>query len=1159
MFMESVEGPETGFEGYVLLTNAPNGTEYTSGLFIVMVTIPIFASLYDPLGNYLGLLDVEWTLTDPFMGTLTNTTGTSTTFMGDMIPGEVTITGWNYTMDIGDEFSITIMAAMASYIKIKSEPGGGGVDLSDPANFPYYETGESVTLWGAAYNHSTGYIGDVTSNSMWTSNDTNIATVTNLGNNATLECGSIEGKATIQLMDEMGHSAFTNITVSTITPTVDSIIIRDSSGDGGNWFGSEVYKIGDSATMYAAGYNGTDGYLGDMNVTWISSDSAVGTVTATGSSATFETVDSGSCFVTANYGGGITNSTGTLTVVDVESIIIRNAPDGGGAPVSDESFFIRDATSFWAASYASAYGYLGDVPLSWTSSNSSTGTVTSSGNSTVFSAVGIGTCIITADYGGGITDSTDTITIMPYEVDYITILDFPGGLGLPVGDRSYDIGDSDVFYAASFNSTAGYLGDVSVIWATDNASVGGASSPGAQTTFNALGSGFCVLSADFGGGITAMTGIFKVASVDEIRILDAPAEDGSPVNDKEYDIGEGDIFWAVGYNDTYGYLGNLRVSWTSTNKAVGSVNPSGSFTKFTSVGVGNCKVIATYVGYITTRTGNLEVKLPSNITVDDSGGAHFSSIQDAIDSASEGDTIFVYNGTYFGNLIINKSITLIGEDREKTIIQGDGHGIAILVLADNVIIDGFTVQNAEYGIFCEGTESISITNNIIRFYEYGIYDNHTTDCLFDSNVITQGEYGVVSNEPVNGVIQNNVITKNVYGIYLNNAPEDISDNTISDSDYGIYIEGSSPSISDNIISGILKYGIYVESGDSLSISNNTVVDSELVFFNSTINELWPLNSTIVKHNTDIEYLYMDSLSILEHKWLLNLQVVDEEGVPLQGAVVFIYDAQNNTISTQVTDSEGRIESVPLIDRIQTTSSFLHHNPYRIVIFKDSFHSMSYNLTIDDDTTLAIPLQNIAMRVKTSSAGFPWTIMIAVGFIGAFAAIGSSALLIEIFKFGLLSLFIPLFSRIKKEDILSQPTRERIYGYIIGNPGANYGLIKQDLGLPNGQLIYHLRQLADVHLIYSRKDGIKKRFYPVEFPKPKSRVIHFTETQKKILRVVRKVSGITQKHIAESVGISRQVAYYHLSKLEQKGVIKKEVFGTERKYYAIKNPSQNVGT
>ena len=76
-------------------------------------------------------------------------------------------------------------------------------------------------------------------------------------------------------------------------------------------------------------------------------------------------------------------------------------------------------------------------------------------------------------------------------------------------------------------------------------------------------------------------------------------------------------------------------------------------------------------------------------TVDDDGGADFTKIQDAVDAASDGDTIIVYNGTYYENVNINKQLTLEGVD--MPIVNAGWSGSAIAVGADGCTVDGFYV------------------------------------------------------------------------------------------------------------------------------------------------------------------------------------------------------------------------------------------------------------------------------------------------------------------------------------------------------------------------------------------------------------------------------------------------------------------------------------
>ncbi|UCF08128.1 MAG: right-handed parallel beta-helix repeat-containing protein, partial [Thermoplasmata archaeon] len=94
----------------------------------------------------------------------------------------------------------------------------------------------------------------------------------------------------------------------------------------------------------------------------------------------------------------------------------------------------------------------------------------------------------------------------------------------------------------------------------------------------------------------------------------------------------------------------------------------------------------------TVRTTTLYVN-----TTGDNGG--YTSIQDAINASHDGDTVFVYNGTYYENVVVNKTINLMGEDKDLTVIDGGDIGDVIRVVADWVNISGFTVTgsgNSQY-------------------------------------------------------------------------------------------------------------------------------------------------------------------------------------------------------------------------------------------------------------------------------------------------------------------------------------------------------------------------------------------------------------------------------------------------------------------------------
>ncbi|RZN34964.1 MAG: hypothetical protein EF813_09390 [Methanosarcinales archaeon] len=84
-------------------------------------------------------------------------------------------------------------------------------------------------------------------------------------------------------------------------------------------------------------------------------------------------------------------------------------------------------------------------------------------------------------------------------------------------------------------------------------------------------------------------------------------------------------------------------------------------------------------------------------------------IQDAVDGAEAGDTIYVHAGTYIENLVVRKSLALVGENRGATVIDGDGSADIIRVCADGCTIRGFTIVGADD---CEWAEKTLVTGEV---------------------------------------------------------------------------------------------------------------------------------------------------------------------------------------------------------------------------------------------------------------------------------------------------------------------------------------------------------------------------------------------------------------------------------------------------------------
>jgi len=158
---------------------------------------------------------------------------------------------------------------------------------------------------------------------------------------------------------------------------------------------------------------------------------------------------------------------------------------------------------------------------------------------------------------------------------------------------------------------------------------------------------------------------------------------------------------------------------------------------------------------------------PRTWIVDDDGSADFHTIQEAINAANPGDTIFVKAGTYYENLVVNKTLSFFGEDKNMTIIDAQGSANGITITTDNVTINNFTIQNSKdyYGIKLDNVKNCTITSNTITNTTWAVALEGSSNSNISSNLV------VWSNIRVDNSL-NNSISDNIClcgGIYLYNS------------------------------------------------------------------------------------------------------------------------------------------------------------------------------------------------------------------------------------------------------------------------------------------------------------------------------------------------------------------------------------------------------
>jgi len=178
----------------------------------------------------------------------------------------------------------------------------------------------------------------------------------------------------------------------------------------------------------------------------------------------------------------------------------------------------------------------------------------------------------------------------------------------------------------------------------------------------------------------------------------------------------------------------------------------------------------------------------------------YATIQEAIDAPQtlDGHTITVDAGTYYEHVVVNKTVSLIGEDREATIVDGNMSGEIVSVNASSVLVSNFTIQNGFVGVYIEGSPNSIISGNNIKDCDYGVYF-----------------WGLGS---VNTTISGNYIKNHLCGIWIMyGSSNKITKNTFANC--GLFVLYSYENlVVDNLVNG--KPLVYLEG-----ISNYTVEDA----------------------------------------------------------------------------------------------------------------------------------------------------------------------------------------------------------------------------------------------------------------------------------------------------------------------------------------------
>jgi parallel beta-helix repeat protein len=299
-------------------------------------------------------------------------------------------------------------------------------------------------------------------------------------------------------------------------------------------------------------------------------------------------------------------------------------------------------------------------------------------------------------------------------------------------------------------------------------------------------------------------------------------------------------------------------------------------------------------------------------------GLNYTTIQAAINAPEtlNGHTIHVDAGTYYENVVVNKSISLIGENSNSTIIDGGGDGATVVNVTDfnNVEISGFTIQNGGSG--SGGTGG------------YGIYMYSCSNNTISGNNITNNFVGIYMYFCSNNTISGNIITNNIDGVTLGYSPNNRLVNNTLDNHNNLDVSG----------------------GESISHYIQDIDDSNTV-------EGRPVFYLVNKHNitvpSDAGYITLINCTdmTVENQYLTK----NGEGILL------VYTKNSLVINNNFTDNSGGVRLTHSHNNTFSGNDIIH-NYWGGVSLSNSFNNTFFGNNITHHFTVGISLSDSSNNI-----------------------------------------------------------------------------------------------------------------------------------------------------------------------------------------------------
>jgi parallel beta-helix repeat protein len=278
----------------------------------------------------------------------------------------------------------------------------------------------------------------------------------------------------------------------------------------------------------------------------------------------------------------------------------------------------------------------------------------------------------------------------------------------------------------------------------------------------------------------------------------------------------------------------------------------------------------------------------------------YPTIQAAINAANPGDTIYVKAAAYYETINVEKTVTLRGENRDTTIIDGGGNQNVVFVTADNVTIIGFTIRNSGVinpggygGIGVSGADHVIVENNNLVSNDDGIwiYDSNY-DSFANNNFSYNVKAGVYTRYASGMIIADNIVANNDWGIVLRTGTDTstVADNSVYSNGYSGIQVGPESELNTIICNTVTHndYGITVFAPGNNVFSDNNVSSSKYdgIGLQETTNNTVTRNILTGNKESGIAVYYADGNTFNCNKIMYN-------GSPAVSAGVYLESSYNN--------------------------------------------------------------------------------------------------------------------------------------------------------------------------------------------------------------------------------------------------------------------------